>query len=141
MFNNKILYPKEGYEITGICFRVQKEIGRFGRERQYCDLLEEFFKELSIPYLREFEIKNFVSDSPKGNRVDFLVYNKIIIEVKAKNFVTKEDYIQLQRYLKAANLELGLLINFRSVHLKPYRVLNSEFYSGHSNLNSEHSDR
>jgi len=141
MLNSKIVYPDESYEITGICFRVQKELGRFGRERQYCDLIEQICKELNIPYLREFEIKNFVSDSPKGNRVDFLLFGKIIIEIKAKNFVTKEDYIQLQRYLKAANLELGLLVNFRSPHLKPYRVLNSEFNSGHSNPNSGHSDR
>jgi len=42
----------------------------------------------------------------------------------AKRIITKEDYQQMQRYLKGAQLELGLIINFRDMYLKPKRVLN-----------------
>jgi len=59
--------------------------------------------------------------------VDFIIENKIIIDIKAKKFITKEDYYQMLRYLKGANLELGIIYNFRNTYLKPKRVLNSAF--------------
>ena len=60
----------------------------------------------------------------KGNIADFIVDSKIVVDMKAKKFITKDDYFQMQRYLKASNFELGLIINFRAPHLKPKRVLN-----------------
>ncbi len=83
-------------------------------------------EENKIPHRREFEIIKFKDDSPKGNKVDFLVDEKIILEIKAKNFITKDDHLQTLRYLEAAELELGMIINFRNSHLKPKRILNSK---------------
>jgi len=125
--SEKVLHPELSYIITGICFDIQRELGRFCREKQYSDMFEELLKEKALKYKREAEIKSFNSESPKGNIVDFIVEDKIIIDFKAKKFITKEDYIQMQRYLKAANIELGMIINFRGTYLKPKRVLNSEY--------------
>jgi len=58
-----------------------------------------------------------------GNIIDFVVENKIVLELKAKLLISKDDYYQLQRYLQAANMKLGLLVNFRSRYLKPKRVV------------------
>jgi hypothetical protein len=44
-----------------------------------------------------------------------------------KEIVTKEDYYQMQRYLKCANLKLGIIINFRDTYLKPKRIINNEY--------------
>lgn len=120
----KIIHKELSYTITGLCFQIHKELGRFCRERQYADRFEELLKELKIKYKREFELNNLENSLTKGNRADFLIENKIIIDFKAKNFITKEDYIQMQRYLKEAKLELGLIVNFRNPHLKPKRILN-----------------
>ncbi len=102
-------------------------MGRFCRERQYCDEIEKAFKEDRYIFRREYEISSMEKSSPKGNKVDFIVDDKIIIEVKAKNFVTKEDYIQTVRYLEAAKIGLGMIVNFRSTYLKPKRIINSKF--------------
>lgn len=110
--------------------KTHAKLGRFVSERQYCDGFESLLKQNSIPYCREFEIKNFESSAPKGNRVDFLIDQRILIDFKAKLFITKEDYYQMQRYLHSANLELGLIINFRAYRLSPKRVINSD-YSEH----------
>ena len=59
--------------------------------------------------------------------VDFIVENKIILEFKAKDFITKEDYFQTKRYLVTLNLKLALLINFRQKRLAPKRILNKDF--------------
>lgn len=115
--SNKLIYPELSYIITGICFNVQNTHGRYAREKQYCDAIEEKLKEISLPYRREFPIGD------GGNFVDFLIDNKIVLEVKAKRLVTKEDYFQLQRYLQASGIKLGLLVNFRSSYLKPLRVI------------------
>ena len=123
----KILYPELSYKITGMCFKIQKNLGRFCREKQYSDFLEISLKENGIEYQKEFEIKKLNENSPEGNRVDFIIQNRVLLDLKAKNFITKEDYFQMQRYLRGAGLELGLVINFRESHLKPKRVLNSNY--------------
>ncbi|OGZ33757.1 MAG: hypothetical protein A2Y98_03240 [Candidatus Portnoybacteria bacterium RBG_19FT_COMBO_36_7] len=115
--NNKLIYPELSYIITGICFEVHNILGRYSREKQYADLLQEKIKTLNIPYKREFAAGN------TGNKVDFLIDNKIIIELKAKPIVLKEDYYQTQRYLQVLNKKLALIINFRNRYLKPIRII------------------
>lgn len=117
----KVLYPELSYTITGFCFEVQKELGRFCRERQYCDALEKKLRDRNISYEREKTIEN---ENVQGNRIDFLVENAIILEAKSVPYLTKEDYFQTQRYLQAANKKLALVVNFRSRYLKPKRIIN-----------------
>ncbi|MFH1946860.1 MAG: GxxExxY protein [Candidatus Magasanikbacteria bacterium] len=139
----KILYKDLSYEITELCFKVQKKLGRFCREIQYANEFEKMLIESKIKYKREYRLNNFKVDSPKGNIVDFLIEDKIIIDLKAKKFITKEDYNQMQRYLQSADLELGMVINFRNTYLKPKRILNSKhsgFYNSDSNNESDPND-
>ena len=121
----KILYSQLSYKITGLCFQVHNELGRFAREKQYADRLEQLLKSNEIKYKREARIP-FKSQNDKitGNIVDFLVENKIIIECKARRVITKQNYYQTQRYLKAANIKLGMIVNFNERYLKPRRVIN-----------------
>ncbi len=114
---NKLIYPELSYLLTGICFEIHNKLGRFSREKQYCQALEEKFNELKIPFERELRVRN------TANILDFLIDNKIILEIKAKQAILKDDYYQLQRYLQALNIKLGLLINFRNRYLKPVRVV------------------
>lgn len=100
-----------------VCFKVHNQLGRYSREKQYCDLLEEEFKKLKISYKRECKIKG------AGNTVDFLIADGIILEIKAKRIILKDDYYQLQRYLQSSGCKLGLLVNFRNRYLKPTRVI------------------
>lgn len=123
----ELIYQDLTYKINGVCFKVHRDLGRFCRERQYGDKLELLFKGTGVDYKREYEIQNFNKSSPAGNKVDFLIESKIILEVKAKKFITKEDYFQMLRYLEAANLQLGLIVNFCNTYLKPKRIINSKF--------------
>ena len=128
---SRILFSQLSYQITGLCFKIQNDMGRFCSERQYSDAMELALKQKQIPYYREFELN---VGGIKGNRVDFLINGQIIVDFKAKKFITKEDYDQMQRYLQCGKLELGLIVNFRNTYLKPKRILNTKIYSEHSDV-------
>jgi hypothetical protein len=66
MYKQKLLFENETYTLNGIAFKTQNELGRFAKEKQYCDVFEKYLRENSIPYQRELSI----GDS--GNRLDFL---------------------------------------------------------------------
>lgn len=114
---SKLIYPKLSYLVVGICFSVHNELGSYSREKQYADLIRKKLKTSNIKYRRELQI----SDS--GNIIDLLIEDKIVLEIKAKRTLVKEDYYQLQRYLQESKKKLGLLINFRNKYLKPIRIV------------------
>lgn len=112
-----LIHPELSYKITGLLFKVHNDLGRFSREKQYGDLFENLLKCNNISYKRELRI----ADS--GNILDFIVEDKIIVELKAKRIVTKDDYYQVQRYLQETGIKLALLINFRRQYLTPKRII------------------
>ncbi|MFA5776866.1 MAG: GxxExxY protein [Parcubacteria group bacterium] len=127
MRRDELIYSDLSYEIFGILFKVQNELGRYCNEKQYGDSIEEKLKENKISYAREKTLPvSFEGEKINRNKVDFIIENKIILELKCSNFTTKENYYQLRRYLSAYNLKLGILVNFRDKYLKPKRILNSE---------------
>jgi GxxExxY protein len=124
---NKIIYPELSYQINGILFKVRKQLGIYCSEKQYCDAIEAELKLANLEYEREKILDaSFPDEKPGRNRIDFKVGNKIILEVKAKSFVTKDDYFQTQRYLGATGLKLAILANMRRYAVNPKRILNSE---------------
>ena len=124
---NKVLHPELSYKIVGILFDVHNNLGRFRNEQQYSDAIGLELKKLNIPYKREHHLyKSFEGERDNRNIVDFIINEKIVIEVKAKRALLKEDYFQIKRYLISSNYELGLLVNFRTKYLAPKRILNQQ---------------
>jgi GxxExxY protein len=113
----KVLFPDESFQVAGVCFYAQNRLGRFAKEKQYVDIMEARFIELGIPCRRELVA------GTTGNRVDLIVYDRILVEVKAKPFLNQDDYAQVQRYLQVLHLDLGLLVNFWARSAQPHRIL------------------
>jgi GxxExxY protein len=111
-------YGEISYKINGILIEVFKELGKFSREKQYGDLIEKKLKEKNMRYEREVRI----GDS--GNIVDFIIEDKIILELKTVPFLIKEHFNQVKRYLHQSGLKLGIIVNFRTDFLSPKHVLN-----------------
>lgn len=122
-----ILYPELSYLITGFCYQIHNKLGRYRGEKEYADALELFLKENNLNYSREIPLPpSFTGEKNRRNIPDFIIEDKIIIDLKAKRIINKDDYYQMRRYLIAFNKELGIVVNFREYYLNPKRILNSE---------------
>lgn len=126
MTQEKVLHKELSYNIVGILYEVHNELGRYANEKQYGDLIESKLREHRIKYEREKVLTEYFPEEHHGrHRIDFLVDDKIVLELKCKRFIGKEEYYQTQRYLHVLNKKLGILANFRTRFLQPRRVINS----------------
>ncbi len=125
IINNNILYPELSYKLTGIFFKIHNQLGRFKNEKQYADAVEFFLNENHIDYAREVSLPaSFEGEKARRNIPDFIADDKIIIDIKAKRIITKDDYFQMKRYLSSSNKKLGIIVNFRQKFLTPKRIVN-----------------
>ncbi|OGH87235.1 MAG: single-stranded-DNA-specific exonuclease RecJ [Candidatus Magasanikbacteria bacterium RIFOXYA1_FULL_40_8] len=123
--NDNVIYKDLSYKINNILFSVHNELGRYCNEKQISDAIENKLKQNNIKYEREKILpESFEGERFARNRIDFLVEDKIIVEIKVKKIVGKEEYYQCLRYLESMDKKLCLLVNFRDKHLKIKRILN-----------------
>ena len=122
-----VIYPELSYELVGIFYAVHNELGRYCNEKQYADLVEQKLKEHNLKYVREMVLdKYFNSERIGRHRIDFLVDDKIVVEIKCKRILDRNEYYQVRRYLTVLDKKLAILVNFRDKYLHPRRILNSQ---------------
>ncbi len=121
---NNILYKTESYKIIGACMEVHSQLGHGFLENIYQEALELEFKGRDIPYVREEKIEVYYKEHTLKQYyiADFICYNNIIIELKALSALETNHTSQLINYLKATDLQLGLLVNFGERSLQYKRV-------------------
>lgn len=109
-------YPlqKESYEIIGICMDVHRILGKGLLEIVYKDAIEYELKKKNILYKREKKYEVKYKDVILSHHffADFVVYNKIILEVKAQKVIVDEHYSWVINYLAISKCPLGLIVNF-----------------------------
>lgn len=114
----------------GILFSVHRQLGNRYQEKYYQRAVEEGLKQAGLIFKKEIAVDLTFNNKKIGEYLlDFLVENKIIIEIKAIPELGPKDFSQVLAYLKAANLELGIIANFRSKKLTYKRILNSQYCS------------
>lgn len=121
----KILYKEENYKIIGICFEVHNNLGAGFSEIVYKDAMEYDFKGTNIPFQREveYEVSYKGIILPHKFYADFVVFDKIILEIKAINQIADEHIAQAINYLKVSNNKLALLVNFGDFKLQYKRIV------------------
>ncbi len=111
---SRIIYKDESYNIIGKCFEVYNNLGHGFLEIVYKDALEYEFQKSDIPYEREKEYvvnyKNIIL--PHKFYADFVVYDKIILEIKAVSKISDKFIAKVLNYLKVSNNQLALIVNF-----------------------------
>ena len=122
---SSLLYKEESYKIIGACMEVHRELGKGFSEIIYGDALEIEFKKNNITYSREerFDITYKENLLPHYYFADFVIDEKIILEIKAISELTKSHVKQTLNYLAASKLKLALLVNFGEDSLNYKRVI------------------
>jgi GxxExxY protein len=115
-------------KIIGAAFEVHNGLGNGFQEKIYQRALEVEFQLQSIDYKREFEMEIWYKGVLIGKRsVDFLIDDKIGVELKAVIQLEDAHLAQGLNYLEVYNLEIGLLLNFGASSLQIKRLLNKKF--------------
>lgn len=120
-----LIYKEDSYKIIGICMEVHSVLGKGHSEVIYKDALEYEFTINNISYSREKKYVVHYKDIilPRKYMADFVVYDKIILEVKAIEHLTSSHVKQTLNYLATSKLKLGLLVNFGDDSLNYKRIV------------------
>lgn len=121
----KLIYKEESYRIIGKCMDVHNELGHGFLEIVYKDALELIFTQDDVPYEREkaYEVWFRGVLLPHKFYADFVMEDKIILEVKCVSALTDEHIAQTINYLKVSRNKLGLLVNFGRGKLEYKRLV------------------
>lgn len=116
------------YKVIGIALELHKNLGPGLLESSYENALAYDLRSAGLDVKQQHPMPFFYKEMKMdvGYRIDLLVENKIIIEVKSIENLAPVHYAQLLTYLKLSNLKVGLLINFNTKLLKDgiHRLVN-----------------
>ena len=120
-----LLYKEDTYKIIEICMEVHNQLGKGFNEVVYSDALEIELIDNNINYSKEkkYNINYKGNILPHKYRADFIINDKIVLEIKAIQCLTSSHTKQTLNYLAVSKLKLGLLINFGEDSLRYKRVI------------------
>lgn len=120
-----IIYNEESFSIVGCMFDVYNQLGSGFSEIVYKDAIEYEFKLRSIPFEREkqYSVKYKDIILPHKFYADFVVMDKIILEIKSIEVLNDKHLAQCINYLKVSNCKLALLVNFHKDFLDHQRIV------------------
>ena len=122
------------HTVIGCAMRVHSALGNRFPEVIYQSALALEFRQTGLPFVREAHLPVYYLGTQIGaRRVDFLVADKMLVELKAVVILGPDTFAQIINYLKAYNLEVGLLLNFGQASLIHRRFLRTSPNPGAQN--------
>lgn len=117
-------------KIIGIAIKAHKKLGPGFVEKIYQRALYLDFKKNNFNFEREAKINiNYNGVNLGYEKVDFIVENKVIVELKAVSEILDIHKAKMLSYLKASGCKIGLIINFARQIIEIKRVIYDEFYA------------
>lgn len=127
---NKInlIYPDISYKIIGNAFDVYNSIGSGHSEINYQRGLKEAFLKNNLNFTEHPNFPLKYNNKVVGRKIfDFLVENKIVVEIKKGDRFSKTNIDQVLDYLKTRKLQLAILINFGQNGVQFKRIVNFDY--------------
>ncbi|OEY72701.1 MULTISPECIES: GxxExxY protein [Salegentibacter] len=120
-----IIYKDESYAIVGALFNVYNYLGSGFSEIVYKDALELEFSSLNIPFEREKEYSVSYKGIVLSHKfyADFVLFDKIILEIKSIDNIHDKHIAQCINYLKVSENRLAILANFHKDLLDHKRIV------------------
>ncbi len=127
MIKEEYKYSELTSKIIGCAMKVHQKMRNGYQEIIYQRSLIIEFKKALIKFMEEVELPIFYEGVEVGKRrVDFLIENKIILEIKAVSELNDTHLAQALNYLEVMNLEVGLLLNFGAKSPEVKRIINNK---------------
>ena len=121
-----LLHKELSYRLIGAVIQVRKDFGLGHKESLYQNALAKELKRQKIPFEREKDIRIYnprTGEFTGTYQPDFVIDNKIIVEIKAQEFVSHKVIDQLYDYLRNSEYELGYFLNFGERRFHPKRII------------------
>lgn len=116
------VYEDLTYRLIGVAMAVHKQLGPIHKEIVYQKAFAHELSMEAIPYVREERLDVAYKGEKIGVYIpDFIVDHKVILEIKALEFIPQKAGVQLSYYLKNTDYRVGLLINFGAPKLQVRR--------------------
>ncbi len=120
-----LIYAELSYKLVGLAYNVHNELGAGHLEKIYQKAYAKELKEANIEFKEQAPYKVIYKEEVIGNNyLDFLIEEKVIIELKRSDFHSKKYIDQISNYIKVSNLQLAILINFTSNGVRIKRIVN-----------------
>lgn len=111
--------------IIGALFEVHNNLGAGLLEKHYQRALAEEFKRKNLVFIEQYPVKLQYKEECIGRyALDFLIDNKLVLEIKRNEHFSRDNIEQTLNYLKALNLQLGLLVHFGKSRVVFKRIVN-----------------
>jgi GxxExxY protein len=125
MSEDKVIYKELSYKIVGILFEVYNELGYGYREKYYEKAIVQALHDSKINFKCQAPYRiNFKNRLLGISYLDFVVENKIVLEIKRGSYFSKQNLAQVLEYLKITKLKQAILANFTANGVKFIRLLN-----------------
>ena len=119
------IYSELSYQIVGILFEVYNELGYGYQEKYYQRALAKLLDRYNVKFKKELSYPLSIANQSIGRyQLDFLIENKIVLELKVANKFYPRHIKQVLGYLKANKLKLGILAIFTKDDLQYKRIPN-----------------
>ena len=121
----ELINKKETEIIIGILFNVYNELGWGYREKYYERAIAAEAKSQGISIETQLLLPIQYKEYKIGySKIDLLFYKLILVELKVGDKLTKKDFDQINEYLKALNLKIGLLVLYSPKGVQFRRIAN-----------------
>ena len=121
--NSEIVYRDLSYKVVGVLYRVSNLSGYISNERYYYPLIEKEFKKEGLEFKKQLPVTLRISPLKRRYFIDYIIEDKIILEIKVGSRIAKTDVDQAMGYLRETRKRLAILARFTRAGVTTKRFL------------------
>ncbi len=125
MKRKDLVYPELSYMIVGVLYEAYNVLGYGYKEIYYQGAIASNLKNCKLSFKEQVPAKIKYKDGVIGRVfLDFLIEEKVVLEIKKTDRFSKGEIGQIHGYLKATGMKLGIIAHFTKDGIKFKRILN-----------------
>ena len=121
---DKLIHEDLSFRVIGVLYKVYNVLGSGFQEKYYQKAIGRVFDKEKMLYTEQVKFPIKLDGINIGKYyIDFIIENKMVLEIKSKSFFSQRDIKQVLGYLKRSGIDLGILAAFTSEGVKIKRIV------------------